>query len=92
VPIANQGGETPDKPGNGGGEENAHRPNHRNWRAGERRSKKNTKAVIRIASLNIKAWKAKDAPQSKWNEINQMMQQKRIGILLVQEAHLNEKR
>jgi hypothetical protein len=42
------------------GEENAHRLNHRNRRAAERRSKKNTKAAIRIVSLNIKGCKAKD--------------------------------
>jgi hypothetical protein len=91
APVADQGGETPDKPENGSGEENAHRLNCQNRRAAERRSKKNTKAAIRIVSLNIKGWKVKDTPQSKWNRINQMMQEKRIGILLMQEAHFNEK-
>jgi hypothetical protein len=75
-----------------GPEEGPHRPNRRNRRAADKASKKNTKAAIRIASLNIKGWKATGAPQPKWNEINQLMREKRIGILLVQEAHLNEER
>ncbi|KAF8178318.1 Endonuclease/exonuclease/phosphatase, partial [Mycena galopus ATCC 62051] len=50
------------------------------------------KAAIRVASFNMNGWKAANAPKPKWHEINQMMREKRIGILLVQEAHLNEER
>ncbi|KAJ7026027.1 hypothetical protein C8F04DRAFT_1190942 [Mycena alexandri] len=64
--------------------------NRRQRRASACASKKNTKAAIQVALLNIKGWKARDAPQLKWYEVNQMMREKRIGVLLVQEAHLND--
>ncbi|KAJ6574062.1 hypothetical protein B0H19DRAFT_1341032 [Mycena capillaripes] len=88
------GGNVGQQPNPGQDEEPAaeRRPNRRNRRAAAKRSKKNTKAAIRVASLNIKGWKATGAPQPKWNEINQTMREKRIGILLVQEAHLDEQR
>jgi hypothetical protein len=92
TPAADPGDGNPVNPEDNNGEGETHQPNCRNRRAADKRSKKNTKAAICVASLNIKGWRAKDAPQSKWNEINQMMREKHIGILLVQEAHLNEAR
>ncbi|KAJ7133771.1 Endonuclease/exonuclease/phosphatase, partial [Mycena crocata] len=50
------------------------------------------KAAIRVASVNIKGWKAKDAKQPKWYEIDQVMREKRVGILITQEAHMDDKR
>ncbi|KAJ7364791.1 hypothetical protein DFH08DRAFT_799105 [Mycena albidolilacea] len=67
-------------------------PNRRNCQAAAKRSKKNTKVAIQVASLNMKRWKSKDSPQPKWFEINQMMHEKCIGILLVQEVHMDGKR
>ena len=53
---------------------------------------KNTKAAIRVASLNIKGYHAANESGSKWLHVNQLVRQKRIGILLVQETHLTEER
>ncbi|KAF9497963.1 DNase I-like protein, partial [Pleurotus eryngii] len=54
--------------------------------------KKNTSATITIASLNMRGWGdvSVDTPNSKWWHVNQLMRDKRIGILAIQEAHLNE--
>lgn len=57
-------------------------------------SKKNTKAAIRIATLNIRGYRNNSAPRSetKWNHINQVVRDRKIGILLVQESHLSNER
>lgn len=47
-------------------------------------SKKSMKAAMRIASLGDK--------DSRWMHVNQIMQEEKIGILAIQEAHLNEER
>ncbi|KAG6885868.1 hypothetical protein C0992_004817 [Termitomyces sp. T32_za158] len=59
-----------------------------------RSSAKNTKAAICIATLNIRGFRNSGAPRSetKWNHINQLIRDKKIGILLVQEAHLSDER
>ncbi|KAF8059612.1 Endonuclease/exonuclease/phosphatase, partial [Lyophyllum atratum] len=56
--------------------------------------KLNTKAAIRIASLNMRGYRSAGNNQqdSKWLHINQLVREKRIGILLVQETHLTEER
>lgn len=61
---------------------------------GARSSRKNTKAAIRVATLNIRGYRQSGAPMSetKWHHINQLMRDKKIGILVVQESHLNEER
>ncbi|KAF8067089.1 Endonuclease/exonuclease/phosphatase, partial [Lyophyllum atratum] len=61
-------------------------------RRASRQCKKNTKAAIRVASLNIKGYRAANEAGSKWFHVNQLVRQKRIGILLVQETHLTEER
>jgi hypothetical protein len=48
---------------------------------------KNTRATLKIASLNMRG-----RDKDKWNHINQLMRDNRIGILAVQEAHLDEPR
>ncbi|KAF5334028.1 hypothetical protein D9758_017420 [Tetrapyrgos nigripes] len=53
------------------------------------RRQKETKASIKVASLNIKGY---EDTKNKWNYINQFVRQKRIGVLLVQEAHMDENR
>ena len=47
--------------------------------------KKNTRASLKIATLNMRG-----RGQDKWNHINQLMRSKRIGIIVLQETHLNE--
>ena len=53
-----------------------------------------TKATIKIAALNIQGLGNTNPwhPENKWNHINQMVRDERIGILFVSEAHLNEDR
>ena len=59
-----------------------------------RRCKKNTKASIKIAALNIRGNGHLDPlnGKNKWNHINQIMREEKIGILAVGEAHLNTER
>ena len=45
--------------------------------------RKNTKASIKVATLNMRGKET-----DKWNHINQMVRDKRIGVLAVQETHL----
>lgn len=56
------------------------------------RCKKNTKASIKIVALNIQGMGNTSTwhPNNKWNHVNQIMNTKRIGILIVGEAHLND--
>lgn len=53
---------------------------------------KNTRATLKIASLNIKGRGSQLATQldNKWNHINQLMRDKQIEILAVQETHLSD--
>ena len=57
----------------------------------ERRCRKNTKASIKIAALNIRGNGHLDLSngKNKWNHVNQIMREGKIGILAVGEAHLN---
>jgi ribonuclease HI/exonuclease III len=59
--------------------------------------KKNTKAAIRIASLNMKGYHAADplnpgTKLNKWNHINQIMRDEGLAVLVLQETHLTEDR
>ncbi|GLB44701.1 putative RNase H [Lyophyllum shimeji] len=67
-------------------------PDRRARRRTSHQCQKNTKAAIRVASLNIKGYRAANETNSKWFHVNQLVRQKRIGILLVQETHLTEER
>lgn len=62
----------------------------------ERRShaKKTTKAAIKIAFLNMKGHGSLDlsSTRNKWMHINQIMRDEKIGVLLLQETHMNEMR
>ncbi|KAG6894619.1 hypothetical protein C0992_005383, partial [Termitomyces sp. T32_za158] len=53
------------------------------------RCKLNTKAAIKIASLNIRGYTNASERQSKWYHVNQLMREKKIGILAMQETHLS---
>ena len=55
-----------------------------------RLSTKNTKASLKIATLNIRGFCYTEAVgnESKWNHVNQVIRDKKIGILMVQETHL----
>lgn len=55
-------------------------------------SRKNTKAALKIATLNIRRYCSAEvgSTETKWNYINQVIRDKRLGILLVQETHLIE--
>jgi len=57
----------------------------------ERRYRKNTKVSIKIAALNIRGNGHLDLSngKNKWNHVNQIMREGKIGILAVGEAHLN---
>ncbi|KAJ3570053.1 hypothetical protein NP233_g4645 [Leucocoprinus birnbaumii] len=52
---------------------------------------KNTRANIKIASLNMQGRGARSFydPDNKWYKINQLMRDEKIAILAVQEAHLD---
>ncbi|KIY51495.1 DNase I-like protein [Fistulina hepatica ATCC 64428] len=58
------------------------------------RGRKKTGANVKISTLNMRGRGNIDgqdtSPQSKWMHINQLMRDKRIGILAVQEAHLTQ--
>ncbi|KAJ3927643.1 MAG: hypothetical protein NXY57DRAFT_1105185 [Lentinula lateritia] len=61
------------------------------WRS-TRRCTKDTRASIKIAALNIKGYgaTAPDHPNNKWLHVNQIMRERKIGILAVGEAHMNK--
>jgi hypothetical protein len=59
--------------------------------------KKNTKAAIKIATLNMKGFLVNDPLNpgikiNKWNHVNQIMRENNIAILVLQETHLTEER
>ncbi|KAI0667434.1 Endonuclease/exonuclease/phosphatase, partial [Trametes maxima] len=64
-----------------------------NSRAGRGKERK-SRTRIKIASLNIKGYKLQGAQENsnKWYLVNQIMREKKIAILVVQETHLNKER
>lgn len=62
-----------------------------NKRAKQRLPKK-TKSAIKIATLNMRGRTSSNPllPPDKWEKINQLMKQDKIGILTIQEAHLTD--
>ena len=79
--------ETP-QPEPGVNDSAAPRPNRRARRL------KQTKAAIKIASVNMRGFGNHNAfnPQNKWHHVNQVMREKKIAVLLVQETHMNGER
>ena len=59
-----------------------------------RRQQKWTKAAIKIASINMQGYGHQNVlhRQNKWNHNNQVIREKRIAVLLVQEAHMDDER
>lgn len=53
------------------------------------KGEKTTRAAIKIASLNIRGGGSLGTTD-KWQHINQLMRDKRIGILAIQETHLSD--
>lgn len=51
--------------------------------------KKNTRATLKIASLNMRG-RGSPQTQDKWNHINQILREKSIAILALQETHLSK--
>ncbi|KAK0483051.1 hypothetical protein EDD18DRAFT_1084357 [Armillaria luteobubalina] len=58
------------------------------------RCPKHTKASIKITALNIHGIDNTNTwhPDNKWNHVNQIMSTRRIGIMVVREAHFNDER
>ncbi|KAL6302649.1 hypothetical protein BKA93DRAFT_751008 [Sparassis latifolia] len=58
----------------------------------KKRNGKNTKASLCIASLNIcgRGSSTPDAPTNKWSAINQLLRERKISVLTVQETHLDD--
>ncbi|KAF5331328.1 hypothetical protein D9611_011812 [Ephemerocybe angulata] len=56
-----------------------------------RRPKKNSRAAVRIASLNMNGG-ASHKTDVKWEKINQLIRDRGIGVLALQETHLTEAR
>jgi exonuclease III len=54
----------------------------------KKKIKKNTRASIHIASLNMRG--RGSGQNDKWNNINQVMKEHRIAVLAIQEAHLTQ--
>jgi hypothetical protein len=54
----------------------------------KKKIKKNTQASLKIASLNIRG--RGPTGNNKWNHINQIMKEQRLGVLAIQEAHLTQ--
>ena len=78
--IPSSDGIQPDEPSN-------HPPPTSTWR--RNKGWKNIWAGLKIASLNIKSY-GQTGPGSKWLHINHLIREKHIGVLAVQETHMNE--
>lgn len=70
------------------------RPPRRKRRASERAHKKNTKAGIRVGTLNMRGFGNPSVyhRDNKWKYINNLVKKKRIGIIALQETHLTDER
>jgi len=65
-----------------------------NRRTRRKNSRKAVKAAIKMASLNMRGYgnSNQNHIQNKWNHVNQIMREEKIGILLLQETHMNTER
>ncbi|KAI1783678.1 Endonuclease/exonuclease/phosphatase, partial [Ganoderma leucocontextum] len=70
------------------------REQHSNRRSRRREERLSKKISVRIASLNMNGFGSltRDSPDNKWNQVYRTITQRRIGILMIQEAHLTEDR
>ncbi|KAH9941470.1 Endonuclease/exonuclease/phosphatase, partial [Amylocystis lapponica] len=59
-----------------------------------RQEKSVKKAAVRVASLNLKGYGNPNPNHrnNKWNHVNQLVREKKIAILVVQETHMSEAR
>ncbi|KAJ8502105.1 hypothetical protein ONZ51_g163 [Trametes cubensis] len=66
----------------------------RETRLPEGRGRRKAKMHLKVATLNIKGWGAQNQSgvSEKWLRVNQIIREKKIAILAVQEAHLNQDR
>lgn len=74
-------------------ETNQSRSNKKRRRPRKRGKGKNTRATIKIATLNMRGRTLTNdplGPGGKWYRMNQTIKEKKIGILAVQGAHLND--
>ena len=62
-----------------------------NRRTRKRHSRKAVKAAIKVASLNMRGYGNENPnhAQNKWNYVNQIIRDEKIGILLLQETHMD---
>ncbi|KAI0345423.1 DNase I-like protein, partial [Trametopsis cervina] len=67
-------------------------PQPNNTRKQKRRKNKRTAARLKIATLNMKGRGSlpPDQHNDKWSKINQIMRDKKIAVLAVQETHLQQ--
>ncbi len=63
-------------------------------RGSRRRSKNRTRARIRVGSLNMRGYGPvlSLANENRWMLVNQLIRDEKIGVLALQETHLNEER
>jgi len=71
--------------------ERTHASNRREMR---QQSHKSVKAAIKIASLNMRGNGSSNPnhPNYKWNHVNQIMRDEEVGIMILQETHMNDYR
>jgi hypothetical protein len=60
----------------------------------ERQTRNSTMSGVCIGTLNLKGFGETDLSKenAKWNHVNQLMRDKKIGVLVVQEAHMSDER
>ncbi|KAF5328540.1 hypothetical protein D9758_017941 [Tetrapyrgos nigripes] len=65
-----------------------------NCRARRQNTKTNVRAAIWVASLNMRGYSSQGttSPQGKWDHVNQLIKEKHIGALALQETHMSEER
>ncbi|KAI0329238.1 DNase I-like protein, partial [Cubamyces sp. BRFM 1775] len=67
---------------------------HKERAGGERRKRRPTKAHLRVATLNMRGYRTAGDPnmEGKWLQVNQVLREKRIAVLALQETHLSAER
>jgi hypothetical protein len=65
---------------------------HNRENSSKKKIRKNTRASLKIASINMRGHgpSGSNNPDNKWNHINQLVKENRIGVLAIQEAHLTQ--
>ncbi|KAG1869342.1 Endonuclease/exonuclease/phosphatase [Suillus subalutaceus] len=68
--------------------EQPHIPNVNTNKCTKKKNKKNTRANVKIASLNMRGrW---HQSSDKWSHLNQIVREQKIGIIALQETHLSK--